>query len=176
MSVALSDLGDEVEEHVEAGLPRIFPHNVGGRQVEERGAQLGADGVEQHGLPAALRSHQQDGLDAGRVLPELRGPEGEDAVLGDQSSHVRRAWSRLRATGLEVGAAVGNIAQVLLQHHLGVGLDHVVHHQLLEQRLCRPVWGEVLVLLFLSLLASFLSLLPFLANFPLFTLVPLNSL
>ena len=40
MSVALSDLGDEVEEHVEAGLPRIFPHNVGGRQVEERGAQL----------------------------------------------------------------------------------------------------------------------------------------
>ena len=53
-----SDLGHEVEEHVEARLAGVLAHDVGGRQVEQRGAQLRADRVQQHRLATAL--HQSE--------------------------------------------------------------------------------------------------------------------
>ena len=52
-----SDLGHQMKEHVEAGLARVLPHDVGGRQVEQCGAELRADGVEEHRLAASLWSH-----------------------------------------------------------------------------------------------------------------------
>ena len=47
-----------MEEHVEARLAGVLAHDVGGRQVEQRGAQLSADRVQQHRLAAAL--HQSE--------------------------------------------------------------------------------------------------------------------
>ena len=78
-----------MEEHVKAGFPRVFPHYVGRGEVEQRGPELSADGVEEHGLAASLRAHHQHRLDGRGVLPELWGAQGQDAVLGDQpaSSH-----------------------------------------------------------------------------------------
>ena len=73
-----------MKEHIEPRLSRIFTHDVGRREVEQGRPELGADGVEEHGLAAALGPRHQHGLDGGRVLAELGGAQGQDAVLGDQ--------------------------------------------------------------------------------------------
>ena len=44
-------LVDEVDEHDEAGLARVLAGDVGGAEVEERGAQLVAHRRDQHPLP-----------------------------------------------------------------------------------------------------------------------------
>ena len=109
-------------------------------------------------------------------FPELWWPEGEDAVLRDEPPHIRRAWCGLRSSRLEVRTAVWNISEVLLEADLGVGFYYIVHHQLLKQRLRRPVGSQVFVLLFLPLLAPLLSLLSLFADLSLLPLVSLHSL
>ena len=47
-----------MKQHVEARLAGVLAHDVGGRQVEQRGAQLRADRVQQHRLAAALHQSQ----------------------------------------------------------------------------------------------------------------------
>ena len=64
----------------------------------------------------------------------------------------------------------------VILNYLRIRFDHIVHDQLFKKGLRGAVRSQVLVLLLLSLLTSFLSLLPFLANFSLLPLVPLNSL
>lgn len=91
-------------------------------------------------------------------------------------SHICGARGRLHPPGLKLRPSVGDVANVLLETDLGVELDHVVHNQLLEERLRGPIRSQILVLLFFSFLASFLSLLPLLANLSLLTFVSLNSL
>ena len=165
-----------MKEHIEARLARVLAHDVGGCEVKQRGAQLGADGVEEHGLAAALGPGHQHRLDGRGVLPELGGAQGQDAVLRYKSSDISWTWCRLHAPGLELGPPVRDVADVLLEADLGVELDHIVHYQLLKQGLSGPVGSQILVLLLLSLLTSFLALLSLLADLSLLTLVSFNSL
>lgn len=44
-------LEDQVQHHLEARFSRVLPCNVGGRQVEEVGSSLCADGMDEHFLP-----------------------------------------------------------------------------------------------------------------------------
>ena len=60
--------------------------------------------------------------------------------------------------------------------YLRIWFDDIVHDKLLKQRFCCPVWCQIFVFLLLTFLASFLPLLPFLADLSLLSFVSLNSL
>ena len=56
-------LHHQVEEHGKACLTGVLAGDVGGRQVKEVGAGLGADGIHQAAFAGATGSRQQHGLD-----------------------------------------------------------------------------------------------------------------
>ena len=149
-----------MEEHVEARLAGVLAHDVGGRQVEQRGAQLSADRVQQHRLAAALhqsetrvgvtcRPADQSQLTSGPTISTdliagvFSRSSGEPSgrmqyyniyklnqinnilIINKKYFHLRdeppdvggaRAW--LHAARLELGAAVRDVADILLQAHL----------------------------------------------------------
>ena len=112
--------------------------------------------------------------------------------LRDEPPDVGGARAWLHAARLELGAAVRDVADILLQaylaaniqvivlhlsrSHLGVWFDDIVHDKFLKQRLCGSVRSQIFIFLLFPLLASLLALLLFLTNFTLFPFVSFHSL
>jgi len=57
-AVRRSDLEHHVHEQPETVLARVFAGDVGGREINQVGAGLGTDGMDQHLLAGAPRSCQ----------------------------------------------------------------------------------------------------------------------
>lgn len=75
------NFADQMDEHDEAALTRIFTHNVGSSEVEQHCASLSTHGMHQHVLACPPRSSDQHGPYQGRHLVDGLGTKWQNTIL-----------------------------------------------------------------------------------------------